>query len=190
MRKLSLFVVCLLGACLEAVPLAGQGLGNSNCNLAGTWFGGGTDVQYQWTVVPIAGGRYSFISQPVYNAPASWDALAATSWSGELVKSPNGSFEKFGMAGLLFNWGSLVVVRPVVHGWVEFVDCDTVINRIDFFAGYIVGSTKVLFKDAPDFDNLEPGQVITERYQRMPTVCPACAITATTTSKLKMQLRR
>jgi hypothetical protein len=166
MRKKTLFWVGLIFLA-SALQVTAQEL-RSDCNLAGTWYGG-SDFKYLLTIIPTADNRYSVIYDPTYTLDL-FGFPYNTKYTGELIRK--GKTLHLNAMNIL-NMDSTLVPPDVskLHIWAirqtgKLTDCDT-LNMTDVFAGgYYWTSNKVPLKDPPDYPLPDTGL---ETYHRLPS---------------------
>jgi hypothetical protein len=184
-RSLLLGAVILL---LFSIPGFAQGVGTS-CDISGTWYGGSDPAyQYLWTISPMAGGRYNSLVQPGFdNRPFGY--ITWSNWSGEILKIDARTYDQYAMSYFVWAPGSApegvdgtLPEVDIVRSRIRLVDCNTLTNSIDVYAGYYnFTPEKTPFVTPVDFDFLAGG-VLVETYHRMPTACPACPFPAAVSS--------
>ncbi len=141
----------------------------TDCNPAGTWYGGSALFKYLLTIIPTEGNRYTVIYDGTYSLAASGYAVS-TRYTGELIRKGE-SLKLNAMA--IHNQSGIVPVSPsTLHIWAitqtgGFTDCDTLQMTDDAAVGYLWTSNKVPLKDAPDWVILSSPLV--ETYHRLPS---------------------
>ena len=172
MNRTTVLIIC---CALLVLPSFAQNLQNHNsCSPVGTWYGG-SDLKYVLVITPIAGNRFAIRGDAVFFQPA-FGYQVWSPWSGELEKLRNGQYIAQEIA--MYTTSTQVPPPPdsfqlgAVHGRMEFIDCNTLQFKSDFF-GFYFGLNKIPFFDPLDLNLLPPGG-LTETYLRMPRKCPAC----------------
>ena len=183
LKSVLISIAVLLAA---AVPGFAQGAG-TNCDIAGTWYGGSDpNTPYIWTITPMVGGRYSSVAQQAYPFSLIAEYAGTTNWAIDITKLNARDYESYGMSYWTYRWAGTdqpqLPELDIVRSRLRLVDCNTIENTIDAFAVYFhFNSTSMTpFVTPPDLDLLElftGGDPIVETYHRMPTSCPACPFT-------------
>ncbi len=165
--------ILLLGAIVAfagALNAGAQGF-RTDCNPAGTWYGGSTPFKYLLTIIPTEGNRYSVTYDSTYSLAASAFGFAvSTRYTGELIRKAD-QLKLNAMA--IHNLNGTAPVNPsTLHIWAitqtgGFTDCDTLQMTDDFAAGYLWASNKVPLKDVPDY--LILSSPLVETYHRLPS---------------------
>jgi hypothetical protein len=182
-NRVALLAILVFAA--VAVPCGAQGVGNG-CDISGTWYGGSDPAyQYLWTITPMAAGRYNSVVQPGFdNRPFGY--VTWTTWAGEVTKINARTYDQHAMSYWVWAPGAAPPeVDPtlpevdIVRSRIQLVDCNTLTNSIDVYAGYFSFTpAKIPFVTPPDIDWLQvlyPGvTILVETYHRMPTACPTC----------------
>ncbi len=188
-KPLLLSAVILL---IFSIPSFAQGVG-TGCDISGTWYGGNDPAfQYLWTISPMAGGRYSSVVQPGFdNHPFGY--ITWSTWSGELIKINARTYDQQAMSYWVWDLQKPELLPPgvnptlpevdIVRSRVKLLDCNTLTNTIDVYAGYYnFTPEKIPFVTPADVDYLRvlyPGiTTLVETYHRMPTACPTCPFSA------------
>ncbi len=165
-KKTALLVAVVVLA--SAFPALAQGF-RTDCNPAGTWYGGSAPFKYLLTIIPTEGNRYAVIYDSTYSlAPAGY--AVSTRYTGELIRKAD-HLKINAMA--IHNLSGTYPVNPsTLHIWAlsqsgGFTDCDTLQMTDEVAAGYFWTSAKVPLKDAPDWVILSSPLV--ETYHRLPS---------------------
>ncbi len=165
--------VLVVAALVAATPYSArdismQGFGNE-CTPAGTWYGSNdyANLKYLLTIVPTRAGRFSVWGHPAFATEPLEGPSVITHFSGEIMKK-KGRIYKIRII-LLQNF-DVTNFPPVettvifaVEGVLEFVNCDEIKIRWDFYERY---NWRVPF-DGPG-DIPAPPVPIYETYYRMP----------------------
>lgn len=181
---------------LLSVSCVAQGYGKV-CDITGTWLGGGDPASpsYQFTITPVAAGRYSTFAQSVIDP-----GVRATDYTGELRKTGATTYMQSALslweitpeaAEFYYDTFGIVVddlSKPevdAVYGTLEMIDCDTIQNTITWFGIYVpMEEGKSAFVTEPDFDIITLiGEPIVETYHRAGPDCPVCETEQKTTGK-------
>ncbi len=172
-------IVAGLGIVLVACALQASAQGfRTDCNPAGTWYGGSAPFKYLLTIIPTEGNRYTVMYDSTYSLAASAFGFAvSTRYTGELIRKAD-HLELNAMA-IHSTSGTAPVNPSTLHIWAikqtgGFTDCDTLQMTDDLAAGYLWTSNKVPLKDAADYVILSSPLV--ETYHRLPS--PQAAINA------------
>ncbi len=166
-KKLLCAAMVFIAAALQATA---QGL-RTDCNPAGTWYGGSGPFKYLLTIIPTEGNRYAVIFEGTYSLAASAFGFAvSTRYTGELIRKAD--HLKLNAMGIHNTSGTAPVNPATLHIWAitqtgGFSDCDTLQMTDDFAGGYLWTSNKVPLKDAPDYVVL--ASPLVETYHRLPS---------------------
>ncbi len=153
---------------IGALQAGAQGL-RTDCNPAGTWYGGSAPFKYQLTIIPTEGNRYTVIFDGAYSLTTAGFAVS-TRYTGELIRKAD-HFKLNAMA--IHNTSGTYPVNPAtLQIWAisqtgGFTDCDTLQMSDDVAAGYLWASSKIPLKDPPDYLILTSPLV--ETYHRLPS---------------------
>lgn len=160
----SVVIVLFIGAVLASA----QGF-RSECNPAGTWYGGSIPFKYLLTIIPTEGNRYTVVYDSTYSLTAAGFAVS-TRYTGELIRRAD-DLKLNAMA--IHNTSSTYPVNPsTLQIWAiaqtgKFTDCDTLQMTDDVAAAYLWTSNKIPLKDAPDY--LILSSPLIETYHRLPS---------------------
>jgi hypothetical protein len=146
--------------------------GVSDCSPAGTWYGGSyfpehAGFKYQYTFIPVKAGRFLLTAEGAYN-PDSLGAAVATTFTGELVKKADGSFEIRLIALTTTDPTHPPEELPMIVAGkadVQFDGCDKMIITYNWAAFYKWDS--VPFVDDPVAWMILPGKPTVETLNRM-----------------------
>lgn len=162
--------ILLLIAILAAVPSLAI---PPNCDLAGSWYGGGPAAKYMLTIIQNPGGNYTMVGAAGFTQE-SLGYPVTTPFMNSIVKLPGNRLEFFG-TGMVNNSNGFPAPTPEVwalHGTARLISCNTLQLDYDFFGAYFMPMDKKPFIDNPDYVVVPPP--FSETYTKMPTTCPLC----------------
>ena len=200
MRNVALALIVLFAT--AAPCLAGNGNGNANCTVAGTWYGGSPDagsLYYQTTFTPVTPTNFS--SRWQYNPEiASLGCLHATDWSGDISRSRPGEFKGYIMS--MYQWDPVSPLLPpgvdpalpemdFIPYSIDFLDCNTFQGTIRHWYVYYNFTNDI----TPLSKNSRPPDLvmdfdppIIEVYHRAPNSCPGCPFASVSSSCANVQI--
>ncbi len=167
MRKKTVLLVVIL-AVAGALPALAQGF-RTDCNPAGTWYGGSALFKYLLTIIPTEGNRYAVFYDSTYSLAAGGYAVS-TRYTGELIRKAD--HLKLNAIAIHNLSGTYPVKPSTLHIWAisqtgGFTDCDTLQITDEIAAGYLWTSDKIPLKDPPDW--LILSSPLLETYRRLPS---------------------
>jgi hypothetical protein len=172
MKKCILIVMSVVILVVVSSFMVFAGEKDSDCSPAGTWYGGSSfpdhaGFKYQYTFIPVEADRFLLTAEGAYN-PDSLGAAVATTFTGELVKKADGSFEIRLIALTTTDPTHPPEELPMIVAGkadVQFDGCDKMIITYDWAGFYKWDS--VPFVDYPVAWMIKPDKPTVETLNRM-----------------------
>ena len=169
MRNVALALIVLFAT--AAPCLAGNGNGNANCTVAGTWYGGSPDagsLYYQTTFTPVTPTNFKGYIMSMYQ----WDPVSPLLPPGVDPALPEMDFIPYS---------------------IDFLDCNTFQGTIRHWYVYYNFTNDI----TPLSKNSRPPDLvmdfdppIIEVYHRAPNSCPGCPFASVSSSSTAAPMSR